>query len=378
MIRNLHIITNDKFDPSLSFERTNSKNRYICYVRRIDEPILYLNKNLVKAMDHMTIKSIITKGEYDNIFFHPLLPTWYDLVKAVPADKKIIWCMFGWEFYENPCFERLIERHMNLYKPLTERWINQNYKEAHVSVWRYIKRRLKYYVMQWTAYNVMKRIDYVAPVFTIEMNLLKHIRGFRAKYFPFRYAISSFSDNHAASASETGKYIIVGNSAYPVCNHLDILSLMIERNIVDSELYLPLAYGENTYSKMLQETLNGMPFQYKIQDKMIPFDEYQKIMSQCNAAIFPVVRQHSAGAIYMNLYFGKKVFLYEDGLPYKYLTSEGYRVFSIEKELTLSSIKTVLPDEVVQSNRKKVIDQGSLENIVKQMQVALESMNEYI
>lgn len=371
MIRNLHIIVNDKFDPSLSFEKTDSENRYICYVRQIDEPIPYLNKNLVEGMDYKTIKSIIQKGEYDNIFFHPLIPSWYGLVKAVPSDKKIIWCMFGWEFYENPYFERLIERHMSLYKPLTQQWIHQHYKEAHLSVWLSIKRRLKYYKRQWSLYNVMRRIDYVAPVYTTEMDILRHIRGFRAKHFPFRYIVSSYDDNLATESEEIGKYIIVGNSAYPVCNHLDILSLMIERNIVDHELYLPLAYGDNSYHEMLQETLKEMPFRYQIQDKMIPFNEYQKIMSQCNVAIFPVIRQHSAGAINLNLYHGKKVFLYENSIPYKYLTSVGFRVFSIERELTQSSIKTRLPDSVIQSNRKKVIEHISLECIVKQIQAAL-------
>lgn len=372
MIRNIHIVTNDKFDPSLPFERTDSKNRYICYVRHIDEPILYLNKNVFEAMDHKTIMSVIIKGEYDNIFFHPLLPIWYDLVMAVPADKRIIWCMFGAEFYQNPYFERLIDQHISLYKPLTLQWVQHNLK-ARLSIWQYIKRPLRYCKRQWVLYNVMKRIDYVAPVYTIEMELLKHIRGFRAKLFPFNYP-TNFSDNLPAESNETGKYIIVGNSAYPLNNHLDILSLMMERNIVDNELYFPLAYGVDTYNEMLQETLKVMPFQYKIQDKVIPFNEYQDIMSQCDVAICPVIRQASAGLIYLNLYLGKKVFLYENSIAYKYLTNEGYRVFSIEKELTPSSIKTGLPESVIQSNREKVINQVSLDSIVKRIRFTLESL----
>lgn len=378
-MKNLHIILNGVFDPTPVFDASGLENEYVCAVWYKDEPISYLNTDVVKAMEHETIKSIIQQGNYDNIFFHPLPEEWYDFVEAVPDDKKVIWCLWGYELYNNPYLTKYISNLMPIYLPLTQPWIE---KPASVlrKLYRFImqkKNEFAIYRDMPRFYRIISRIDYVAPIFQNEMEILNGINGFRAKYFPFQYTRWSKNDDFGWKADGEDKYILVGNSGYPLNNHLQILSQLKDREIMDYTLYLPIAYGNGNsrYNEQLKATLKDNNFKYILQESMMPYDEYQKIMSKCSIVIIGSIRQHASDTIYMNLLQGAKVFLYEQSVAYKFLKSEGIKVFSIDHDLTLDNIKKDLPTEDRVLNREKVLELVSKEKTIERLRAALNEIS---
>ena len=374
MTRNLHIIKNDKFDPSPIFEATDSKNTYVCELQTTDEPIYFLNKDLVMGLTYEGIVSLLKKGEYDNVFFHPLRENWYDLVLAVPDDKNVIWCVFGVELYSNKFLSRFIKERMSIYLPETEKWVIAHGYKTPFRLKSFIKNLIKRPIYRRRCREAIKRVNYVAPIFANEMELLQQIRGFRAKYFPFQYTRWSVNNDFGCKSKENGQYILLGNSGYPVNNHLDALKVLKERGIINRKLYLPMAYGDAQYKDKVRKSLDGMGFCYTIQETMIPYLEYQRVVKACDVVIIPSVRQHASDTIYMNLLQGAKVYLYENSVAYKFLTSEGIKVFSIEKDISSISITEDLPQDVIQSNRQKVLELVSIEKTVERLQIALDNI----
>ena len=374
-MKNLHIILNGVFDPTPVFEASGSENEYVCAVWSEDEQIAHLNTDVVTAMLHEDVKALIQKGNYDNIFFHPLPEEWYDFVEVVPKDKMVIWCLWGYELYNNSYLTEYINNLMTINLPLTQPWLEKPAKGLR-KLYRFImqkKKELEIYRDRPRFYKVINRIDYVAPIFQNEMEILNGIKGFRAKYFPFQYTRWSLNDEFGWKIDGKDKYILVGNSGYPLNNHLQILSQLKERNITDYTLYLPIAYGNGNswYIEQLKETLKENNFKYILQESMMPYDEYQKIMSKCSVVIIGSIRQHASDTIYMNILQGAKVFLYEQSVAYRFLKSEGIKVFSIDHDLTLENIKNDMPKEERVSNRQKALELVSEEKTIERLKRAL-------
>lgn len=378
-MKNLHIILNDKFDPSPIFDATSSENEYVCAIWDKNEPIPYLNTDVVKGMVHEDIKKLIMEGNYDNVFFHPLPEEWYAFVEAVPEDKKVIWCLWGYELYNNPYLTKYISNLMPIYLPLTMPWLEKPSRGLR-RLYRYMMQKKKEFdicIDRNRFCRIISRIDYVAPIFQNEMEILNGIKGFRAKYFPFQYTRWSMHDEFGWKTESEDKYILVGNSGHPLNNHLQILSQLKERGITDYTIYMPTAYANENirYIEHLKETLKDNQFKYILQKSMMPYDEYQKIMSKCSIVIIGSIRQHASDTIHMNLLQGAKVFLYEQSVAYKFLKSEGIRVFSIEKDLTLNNIKESMTKEDRLSNRKKVLELVSKERTIERLRLALDEMS---
>ena len=378
-MKNLHIILNDKFDPSPIFEATGSKNEYVCALWEENEPIPYLNTDVIRGMVHEDIKKLIQEGNYDNIFFHPLPIEWYELVAAVPEDKKVIWCLWGYELYNNPYLTKYISKLMPIYLPLTQPWLEKPSRGLR-KLYRLIMQKKKEFAIyrdRHRFYRIISRIDYVAPIFQNEMEVLSGIKGFRAKYFPFQYTRWSINDDFGWKTSDSDKYILVGNSGHPLNNHLQILALLKDRGITEYTIYMPIAYanGNTRYFEQLKATLKDNNFKYILQESMMLYDEYQKIMSKCSVVIIGSIRQHASDTIYMNLLQGAKVFLYEKSVAYKFLKSEGIIVFSIDHDFTLDNIEKDLSKEERILNRAKVLELVSKEKTIERLKAALNEIS---
>ena len=375
-MKNLHIILNSVFDPTPIFEASASENEYVCAVWYKDEPLSCLNTKVVTPMEHEDVKILIRQGNYDNIFFHPLPIEWYDFIEVVPCGKKVIWCLWGYELYNNPYLTKYIRNLMPIYLPLTTPWIEKpvkGLKKLYKSLMQ-IKKKIDIYLNRPRFYRIISRIDYIAPIYKNEMKILNGIKGFRAKYFPFQYTRWSINDEFGWKAKESDdSYILVGNSGYPLNNHLQILSLMKDRRLTNYTLYLPIAYGNDNsrYIEKIKTTLKECHFKYILQESMMPYDEYSKIMSKCSIVIIGSIRQHASDTIYMNLLQGAKVFLYERSVAYKFLKSEGIIVYSIERDLTIDSIKNNLSIKDRTTNREKVLNLVSKERTIERLNAAL-------
>ena len=69
--------------------------------------------------------SFLVAGDYDVVFFHSLLPKYYDLLASVPQEKVVIWWAWGVDLYQySGAYAPLIK--LDRYKPLTQQFIRSS------------------------------------------------------------------------------------------------------------------------------------------------------------------------------------------------------------------------------------------------------------
>ena len=93
------------------------------------------------------------------------------------------------------------------------------------------------------------------------------------------------------------------------------------------------------------------------------FDEYQKILNTCSVAIFATERQQAVGNILIMIWLGKKVFLSDTSILYKYFIGIGLKVFSIQKDLI--SLFDEFSLECIMNNREIISKRYSNNALIK-------------
>ena len=84
--------------------------------------------------------------------------------------------------------------------------------------------------------------------------------------------------------------------------------------------------------------------------KVLPLNEYERILNTVSHAVFGALRQQALGNIYRCLKNGTKVYLFKDSILYKELREKGYAIFTIDNDLTYESLSTCLNEKDAQKN----------------------------
>ena len=129
------------------------------------------------------------------------------------------------------------------------------------------------------------------------------------------------------------KVLVVGNSADPQNNHLELLQVLREWKDVIGKLYLPLSYGDNKYAlKVIQ--------QYKKEFgegvitpilEYLPLKEYLALLTEVDIAVYGHRRQQGMGNTLQLLSKGKTVYLRRDVTQWSYFNSMGIVVKNINE-----------------------------------------------
>lgn len=387
MLSIVHILPNDKFSPINIFDGTESKNTYYCVVGEGSD-IAYLDKNRVQSITHEKLLETCKTLEVDMIIFHSLTSQWYNLVLALPTSVKVVWALWGYDmYYANRPYRPIYE--MQLFKPRTYRWQSKQDKKPLIKRISHCIKRILYYssykqkqranieVAQNTQNiqnRVLERIDYCAPIFINEMELLAKNKHFHAQYFPLQYSRWHVNDDFGSvDYLEKATYIQLGNSADTAGNMLDVLALLKKRRITNT-VYLPMAYGDEEYKNAVSDFISEHKMDAIIQDKMIPYEEYYQILQNCRVAIYGHLRQQASDSIHMSLLRGNKVFMYRDSVGYQYYKRAGFYIYDVESDLTAENIAELLTEEQIAHNRKLVLETVSVEEVTKRVDKSLKEI----
>jgi hypothetical protein len=182
-----------------------------------------------------------------------------------------------------------------------------------------------------------------------ESSFLKRYYGLNQPSFPFNY-----SGGHGLESFDTrrsGKSILVGNSATPSNNHLDILIFLKKAAGQLDRIVLPLSYGDASYGEIV-----GAEYQHTFGERVIllteyvGIEQYTRLVEQCGFVLMGHIRQQAMGNIYLALYQGAKVFLHERSFAFRELKKLGYIIYrlqDLEKE-----IRSLESDSNIVHNRK--------------------------
>lgn len=339
----LHVFTDDKFFDSVSsfFDSLkNVENVYVFYSKDLNYIIQYINgiSKIVLISDINKYKEYFCNSSIDIVYFHSLSPLFYKLFRYIDLKKKIIWWCWGKELYHPFAFRSALIK-CNLYKPQTQALRSTIFLKMR-RFFANIYHAIYYYDYFFFRNRIINRIDYFSPVLPIEYQLIKETCPFfRAKPFMLESGPEMISVTPFEYKGKVAN-ILIGNSLTYPNNHLDVIKIVNECRIEWSrKIYIPINYG-NDYKKQksILKSKANCTLNYIWVTEFLPPLRYFELLASVSHAIFGVIRQQAMGNIDFCLKNGVKIFLFQDSIVYKELIDQGYKVFSIEDDLTTDNL----------------------------------------
>ena len=178
------------------------------------------------------------------------------------------------------------------------------------------------------------------------------------------YPTNLYQDLDVQDVQHTGLNILIGNSADPSNNHVEILERLRAFKEQNITIYAPLSYGDMQYAQKVVEVGKDY-FGDKFNPLMnfLPYDEYIGFLGSVDIAIFNHERQQAMGNTVTLLGLGKKVYLRRDTTSWDMFARNGLVVFDVANiELTR------LDENAKMKNRNLVREKFSKQRLISQLQ----------
>ncbi|MEE2699802.1 MAG: TDP-N-acetylfucosamine:lipid II N-acetylfucosaminyltransferase [Bacteroidota bacterium] len=320
-----------------------SNNKELRYVSR-KEQILILPNSSYKLDFGLIYK------DCQLLIIHFLSPIKLYIMKNRPPNVQVIWSVWGSDAYDH-------FKNQYIYEPLTK-------KNSQKSLYHFFNKSWFYEIYHFLRYRVkpirqelelLRTINHIITVLPYEFKIIKKEFGLIAKYIDCNYGVNKF--NRFSNVS-LGSSILIGNSATPTNNHLDVFDIIKSTN---KRLLVPLNYGALGYRRYRRNIIvQGKRLfgdRFTPLTTYLPKTEYDDLLLSCNTAIMYHIRQQALGNIFNALFMGMRVFLNSKSLTYKYLKEEGVIVFDLEKHYNLLGVE--LDEDEKENNRNVVLRLGS-------------------
>ncbi len=339
----VHFVNDDKFvDKAISIfdSIVNVENSYILVRDKSNESLRYIKR--VERVD-IVQRTNLNKNDfnkYDVVVLHgwAVLPNC--VIKVIPFKVKVVWFAWGYDIYSNKWPEYKLIPLVERIKPLTKEF----YKSF--DWYSFVKGVVRHPFVFFNNLlfgridfeRALKRVDYFSGVLPIEYEMIKRSNSlFQAQQIYFSYSSCDMilEDKLNDNIGPTNNYIQVGNSASVYSNHLDIFDMLLEYNLADRKILVPLSYGGD--DRYVNEIIK-IGKKYWLTDFIpvldyMPIHEYRSLIKQCEVAIFGDEQQASVGNILIALWSGARVFLSKTSMCYSYFKKIGCILFSIQDDL---------------------------------------------
>ncbi|MDY3113629.1 MAG: TDP-N-acetylfucosamine:lipid II N-acetylfucosaminyltransferase [Helicobacter sp.] len=173
------------------------------------------------------------------------------------------------------------------------------------------------------------------------------------------YTANIFNSNLSIANNVNNTKILLGNSADPLNNHLEILEALKSYKQENIEIICPLSYGANDeYIKKIKfHAKNIFKDKFKPLLELIPYKEYLEILKSIDIAIFAHKNQQAYGNIIQLLGMGKKVYMRKT-TSFLELIQNGAILFDFDNGISLEK----LDKNKAKENFEKISSIYSLEN----------------
>jgi hypothetical protein len=330
--------------------RENEK--YIIVSDKDDLKYVTRVKGMTVVPSHNELRNILQTQ--DNIvYIHFLSDRLIHVINSTVVRAVIVWMVWGADLYSMLAI-RLYERN-------TARAMRRAGLMPSLGTKKWAGRLRRLARLRRQKINCLHKISHIAHYNTYDVELLQSITktplSHKRFFYPDGLMMSEDEDPLIVNARSTRiKSVIVGNSADPTNNHIDIFS-RFERNDYE-RLYCPLSYGSSRYA---YEVVSYASKRYG--EKFIPLleylsaSEYRSILENVDLGIYAHHRSQAVGNIRALLAMGKGVALYRSTTTYKYFNEYGVRFIKYPLPDTLT---VKLSDEVLHSNQNIVRDMFSI------------------
>lgn len=372
----LHIISDQKFIDTgiMRFERAApGDNVYLLPTLQPKTELKYIETS--KPIVSCNVLSVRSKklinwiASFDMIVLHSLTPFAIEVVNKIKNKTKIVWIGWGYDYYD-----MIFENELDLYEPLTRNIIG---KEAckKFNLTNRFKSLVRKIVYPTNKRKVLNYINYFAPVLECEYAMVKEsLSSFHPEYVDWNYGSANSLNPNISSVKEVKKNILIGNSASPNNNHLDVFNLIKDSFIPkEAKVIVPLSYGgsKKYVSQVISEGKRLFGDSFLPVLSFMPYQEYINIISDCNIVIMCQKRQQGTGNIGAALLTGAKVFMSVENAYYSTSIKRGMKIFCINKLCqhglvdglhinerinNYRKMKDILDEDFFTSRTKKIID----------------------
>lgn len=310
----LHIAGLDKFIPpfiDLIYEEFDNKNHRFWLVGSTKKYPVTRRNNIY----------ICKRG------FWSRLKAYAKLIYQMHASKKII---------VHGLFSRGIELILALFPWLLPKchwviWGNDLYRYQQPRIG--IKNKFQETIRQF----IIKRIGHLVTYIPGDVELAKKWYDAQGKHHECLMYTSNTIDQKILETSyhnekkDSKTNILVGNSADPSNNHIEILVKLLPYKDKDIRIYVPLSYGNRAHAKKVMEKgAEWFGEKFIPVTDFLPFQEYLFFLTSIEIAIFNHKRQQAMGNIITLLGLGKSVYLRNDVSQWSLLSRLGIKLKTIE------------------------------------------------
>lgn len=232
--------------------------------------------------------------------------------------------------------------------------------------YKFRKQNIKHDIYEAIRAFVIKRIGHFVTYVKGDYELTQQWYGATGQYHECLMYTSNIYKEHTIPP-KTGSVvnILVGNSADPANNHLDVFEKLATYKNENLMIYCPLSYGgvDGGYVKQIAEkgtALFGDRF-VALTDFM-PFAKYLEFLGQIDIAVFAHKRQQAMGNTITLLGLGKKVYMRNDVTPWAMFEGLCVKIFDFLK-LDL----TPMDGEVLKENQTRIKNYFSEAVLTKQL-----------
>jgi hypothetical protein len=323
----------------------------------------------IKKTQNITITKSYSKlniHDYDYLVFHSLgLENAKFLNKCKINSQKVLWLLHGYEVYSlndfntESIYDQITLNHFNLKATLKKKIKNKIRPIANLLINTDTK-EIK---------NAMKKIDFLGVPYIEEFDFLSEKFHLKAKWLEFSYyPLDSIIQKNFKTI--TGTNILVGNSATPSSNHLDVFEKLKVIKLGESQkIICPLSYGDEHYAKeiiRIGKKMFGNHF-FPLTDFM-PLNDYIELISTCSITIMNHRRQQGFGTILSMIYRGSHVFLNDNSTIYHFCKNNNIIISNINRIENISFL-----------NQNQIFNNRStIENLFNKEKLALLLKNKMI
>lgn len=215
---------------------------------------------------------------------------------------------------------------------------------------------------------VIRRIGHLVTYIEGDVELAREWYGAQGAYHECIMYLSNVVDpaitlEASANPDRNWLKILLGNSADPSNNHIEVLERLLPYKDQDIKIYVPLSYGdENHAKKVISQGQEWFGDKFVPMTDFIPFEQYLEFLKSLDIAIFNHQRQQAMGNTITLLGMGKTVFMRNEVSQWRFLNDLGIKLNDVAN-LKLQSIDT----KEAQENSRIVHSYFSRETLIKQL-----------
>lgn len=226
------------------------------------------------------------------------------------------------------------------------------------------KRTLKWRVKEVLRRVVIGRVGAIVTGTKGDYDLAVRWYGARGRYIEcFNYPSNIYKEYVVPPRRDDGIRILVGNSADPSNNHMDILDALSKYRGENIKIIVPLSYGNPKHREAVCDygrQLFGEKFVPLLQ--YMELDDYIGLLAGIDIAVYAHRRQQAFGNKITLLGMGKKVFMRPESTLWQVFSSRDIKVFDVSELDILPLDKAIAADNIVKV-RKYFSRQGLLDSI---------------